>query len=123
MAAVLVIDDNATFREFCRMVLEAALHVVVEAPDGKEGLEAFERERPDLVLCDLFMPEQDGLGVIRELRRLSPATRVVAMSGGGTRAKGDFLETARAMGASDTLSKPFGREELLEAVAKALAAG
>ncbi|MFO0842235.1 MAG: response regulator [Gemmataceae bacterium] len=72
MATVLVIDDNATFREFCRMVLEGAGHAVLEAPDGRVGLAAFEREAPELVLCDLFMPEQDGLGFLREARRCRP---------------------------------------------------
>lgn len=121
MALVLVIDDNATSREFCRMALEGAGHQVREAPDGKEGLAAFGREPAGLVLCDLFMPEVDGLAVLRELRRSAPGVKVVAMSGGGSRAKGDFLRVAQALGAAAALEKPFGPEELLEAVRKALA--
>jgi CheY-like chemotaxis protein len=120
MATVLVIDDSATCRKFCRTALEAAGHAVLEAPDGREGLAAFEHDVPDLALCDLFMPEQDGLGFLREARRRRPGAKVLAMSAGGRWARGDFLETALQLGAADALSKPFGREELLEAVCRAL---
>jgi two-component system, chemotaxis family, chemotaxis protein CheY len=121
MALVLVIEDDAGLRRLLRWQLEKGGHRVVEAPDGRAGIAEYKRERPDLVVCDLFMPEIDGLGVIQELRRFDPGARIVAVSGGGAKIRGDFLEIARILGAVDTLAKPFGREDLLEAVGKALA--
>src|SRR5437763_15450494 len=83
MARVLVIDDHTEIRELLRLTLQAAGYDVVVAPNGREGLE-IHRERPaELVITDIFMPEQEGLETIQELRRQSPRPKIIAMSGGG----------------------------------------
>jgi CheY-like chemotaxis protein len=121
MPTVLIIDDEATTRTFCRLLLEREGHRVREAADGQEGLASYLREPADVVLCDLLMPERGGLGTINELRRACPGVKVVAMSGGGRRVRGaEMLEVARSLGATGVISKPFGRAELVAAVGRAL---
>lgn len=80
-------------------------------------------EQFDLLFCDLFMPNREGLETIRELRRWFPGLKIVAMSGGGggCRSRAELLHVARLMGADAALSKPFGRANLLAAINQALA--
>jgi CheY-like chemotaxis protein len=118
--SILVIDDEEHFRAFLRLVLEGAGHHVREAAGGPAGVAAYRRARADVVLCDLFMPRQGGLGVIRKLRRLSTRARVVAMSDPALVPDG-LLGAALRAGACGALLKPFTPAELLDAVRQALA--
>jgi CheY-like chemotaxis protein len=119
---VLVIDDDAQLRDFVRAVLGANGYEVEEADDGAPGLRAVRRRAPDLILCDMFMPEQDGLRTVAELRKVAPRVPVVAMSGGGAVCLLDPLPFAARLGAARTLPKPFSDQTLLAAVAAALRA-
>jgi len=74
----------------------------------------------DLLLCDLFMPDKDGLEVIRELRGEFPATPVVAMRGGGAGGALDLLPEALPLGASGVLYKPFDQVVALAAINRVL---
>ncbi len=65
---ILVVDDDQMIRSLARDALEGAGFCVSESADGANALEAYDRERPDLVILDLIMPEQDGFAVCRELR-------------------------------------------------------
>src|SRR5262245_7423157 len=121
MQTVLLIDDNAQLLAYCRRLLEENGYRVAEARDGRAGLDAFRRERPDVVVCDVFMPVMDGLGFLREARAIDSGAKVIAMSGGGDFVHGDYLHAARLMGATGVLDKPFGRARLLDAVRTALA--
>jgi CheY-like chemotaxis protein len=118
---ILVIEDNPQARQLFCWALEKAGYRALGAGDGREGLAAFRSARPDLVVCDLFMPEMDGLGFLLELRKHHPGAKVVAISGGGRDAPGDFLHAAMLLGAVAALSKPVETEELLGAVRAALA--
>src|SRR5574341_782058 len=116
MARILVIDDDADVRRVIRRTLEAEGHNVREAADGKAGMKLY-RERPaDLVVTDLFMPEQEGLETIRELRRSFKDVKILVVTGSPPGGPMDFRAHATALGAKATLSKPFTREELLGAV-------
>jgi CheY-like chemotaxis protein len=75
MARILVIDDQDSVREVLHLLLEAVGHQVLLAGGGEEVLRTFRREQADLVLCDVFMPGQDGLDVFRELRREFPRAK------------------------------------------------
>ena len=80
---VLVIDDGADLRESMSILLELLGHAVLTAPDGRSGIELARRERPDLALVDLGLPDLDGCEVARALRA-DPATRglrLIALSG------------------------------------------
>src|SRR5215212_43118 len=68
---ILLVDDEPEILEICRDYLNASSYDVVTARDGAQGLSAFRRERPDLIVLDLMMPEMDGLDVCRAVRRES----------------------------------------------------
>lgn len=82
MARVLVIDDDPGIRDVCREILEQAGYSVDVAPDGAVGLKMFASAPYQVVLCDIFMPNMDGIETISELVRTYVAVTVVAMSGG-----------------------------------------
>lgn len=122
MPDILVIDDDAAVRHFVRDVLAPRGHTVRSAGDGEAGLRAF-RERPaDLVVCDIFMPEAEGLETIRALRRLAPTVPIIAAGGGGHGAI-SFLPHAVVFGANAVLDKPIRPGDLLACVAQLTAAG
>ena len=96
------------------MALELAGYTVREASHGGEAL-ALQRAQPArFLITDIFMPESDGFEAIAAFRREFPQTKIVAISGGGTRAKQDYLAAARLVGADATLQKPFDVSALLE---------
>ena len=67
------------------------------------------------------MPNVEGIETIRKIRKLSPRVPIIAISGGGRNVAGDYLNAAKALGASEVLAKPFNREVLQDAVARLLA--
>ena len=91
------------------------------AAGGAEALKLSCKGPFDLVITDLIMPEKEGLETIMALRRQSPTTKIIAMSGGGRNSGKDYLAIARLLGAQRTLAKPFSNAELLAAVADVLA--
>jgi CheY-like chemotaxis protein len=120
MKRILVIDDDGEIRDMLAIMLEQEGYEAVRAENGAAGLRLY-REKPfDLVITDIFMPEMEGLETIRELRQLDPGARIIAISGGSSRAAMDFLPLAEHLGASCTLHKPIPGQELLDAVARVL---
>ncbi len=109
---VLVIDDEAV-RQTIALLLEDAGIEVVQAADGKEGLRAFQRARPDLIVTDIIMPEKEGIQTIIDIRKQDPKLPIIAISGGGRIGNTDFLQIAARLGASTTLPKPFDPEVLV----------
>lgn len=120
MARILVVDDEVGIRTLVRNMLVRDGHEVTTARDGVEALQVVDREAIDLVITDLIMPEKEGVETITELRRRFPAIKIIAMSGGGMGGAADYLRMARALGAGQTLSKPFTRDALLNLVGAAL---
>jgi DNA-binding response OmpR family regulator len=113
---VLVVDDDAGMRNFLRMLLELEGYEVALACNGVEAL-AMQRQHPAaLILTDLFMPEAEGMETIVQLRGEFPQARIIVMSGGGVHLGTDYLKLARELGAAKTLKKPFGPQELIDAV-------
>jgi CheY-like chemotaxis protein len=86
------------------------------ARNGRQGVELLRTLKPDLLVTDIVMPEMEGIGTILEARRLSPETRVIAISGGGHYGRSkSFLEWASELGADEVLAKPFRMSSLIMA--------
>ncbi len=110
---ILIIDDEDQVRFSIKAYLEDSGFVCMDAGDGVEGMEAFHRFQPDLVLTDLRMPRLDGFNVIKSVRSLSPATPVIVLTGTGDVSA---AEEAKGLGAQECLFKPLLDMRLLTAV-------
>jgi DNA-binding response OmpR family regulator len=120
MTRVLIIEDQREMRENLATILEMESYVVLRAGNGRHGLDLARSERPDLILCDVMMPELDGHGVLQALRN-DPATAAIPFI--FLTAKGDKRDQRAGMnlGADDYLTKPVTVSDLLNAVAARLA--
>ena len=116
MARILIIDDDVQILKLLRKMLENEGYDVVDAVDGNKGLKLYREDPTDLVITDIIMPEKEGIETIIDLRREFPEAKIVAMSGGGHGEAEPYLHMAKGLGAIRTLTKPFGKEELLEAI-------
>ncbi len=115
---LLVVDDDAQVRTLARSFLEEAGYLVVEAGDGTEALRMLGAVACDAVICDLVMPEKEGIETFREIKQTFPSTRFIAMSGAACRET--YFEIVSLLGARGNLYKPFSKEELLTLVRKVL---
>ena len=117
MASILVIDDQEQVRTFLRFALERNGHTILEAKDGREGLETYRTTPTDLVIMDIIMPDTDGLEATYVLTRDFPGAKIIAIT--GQQGNRNFLDVAKLFGAHGTLEKPFTIDQLLEAVTEA----
>jgi signal transduction histidine kinase len=115
MKKILVIEDELAVRENLLELLDAEDFEAVGADNGKEGVELAQTHQPDLIICDVMMPELDGFGVLASLRscQCTAAIPFIFLT-----AKADKMDLRQGMslGADDYLTKPFTRAELLEAI-------
>ncbi len=114
---ILIVDDEAQIRAAVSGVLADEGFRVLQADNGRSALATIAAEHPRLVLLDIWMPEIDGIELLRQIQERHPGTRVIVISGHGN------IETAvRAtqLGAMDFIEKPFSLEGLLQRVARAL---
>jgi len=118
---ILVIDDDRAVLHSLAAVLEAEGFNVLTAGDGKAGMSVFQQSRPDIVVTDIIMPNQEGIETIVQMRRARPDAKIIAMSGGGRIGNNDFLQIASTLGADFTLPKPFDPDHLTAAVHDLLA--
>src|SRR5690348_4342447 len=117
MARILVVDDAAFIRNWCKATLLSQGHEVFEATNGKQAITMYAQVKPDLVLLDLLMPIMDGLAALRQIRTDDPLARVVVLTTDGRR---EAVYEARLAGAMDFLLKPCASETFLERVNRAL---
>jgi len=122
MACILVIDDDRLLRGTVELILKSEGHRVASARDGHEGFQRFRSGRFDLVACDIFMPNMEGLETIRRIRDVSTALPIIAFTGGPAQdnTDGRALRIADELGATEMLAKPFRRQELLDLVRRCL---
>lgn len=116
MATALVIDDQPEMLNMMKVVLERLGFDVKAASSGSAVVRNVGEVNFDIVITDIFMPETDGIEVIRKLRQAKPDLPVVAVSGGGKDLDGDFLHIAKMLGASGVLYKPFMPDDLKRVV-------
>lgn len=122
MARILLIDDDELLRSVIAKSLTHAGHQVLQAGDGKQGVEIFQASNFDLVITDVIMPVQEGVETIMELRRENPTLPIIAISGGATNSK-LYLEIAGRIGACRVLAKPFMPRDLVAMIAEVLGTG
>ena len=120
MAHVLLIDDDAPLRNVLTLALRKLQHQVTEAADGREGLRLFQQGSVDVIVTDIVMPDEDGIGLLMKLRTLARGTPVIAMSGGLDRS-GFYRDLATKFGAAQVLAKPFTIAALDTAIKNVLA--
>ena len=120
MAKILVLDDEPSILLMIKKMLEREGHEVDLALNGREGMELFEKNQPDLLITDIIMPEKEGLETIFELRKKHPKLKIIAISGGGRIGPDGYLPGAKLLGADLTFPKPLVQKEFLEGVSSLL---
>ncbi|MCC9006417.1 two-component system response regulator RssB [Pseudomonas putida] len=110
-ATLLIIDDDDVVRASLAAYLEDSGFSVLQAGNGQQGLQVFEEHQPDLVICDLRMPQMGGLELIRQVSERAPQLPVIVVSGAGVMS--DAVEALR-LGAADYLIKPLEDLAVLE---------
>ena len=120
MAKILIIDDEQGIRNLLDTLLSRKGYDVVLADSGLKGLELFRRERPDVVVLDLKMPEMDGITVLKQIRILKPDQPVIILTGAGMPEK---EHQAHVLGVSEFVAKEFSLHLLGDALRRILKTG
>lgn len=115
--SILIVEDDSIYREALAKMFAKAGYAVTVAPNVQRALQLLEEQCVDMVLTDLKMPGKDGLDLVRALRNRRPGSKVIIMTGYGTR---DSYFEAKALGVSGFLLKPLARDYLLWVVEKAM---
>ncbi len=117
---ILLLDDEECICTLVSLLLERNGHTVNTATSGKSALQFLATQHCDLIITDIIMPDVDGLEIIQTAKKLRPAVRILAISGGGDMlSRHDCLKMAKLLGASAVLSKPFNESQLQEAINQA----
>lgn len=115
MKSILVIDDNPDIRDNTAEILELAGYKTFKAENGKKGVEIAMKEIPDVIVCDIMMPELDGYGVLHLLRKNEGTINIPFVFLTAKTERSDFRK-GMEMGADDYITKPFEDIELLNAI-------
>ena len=117
---VLIIeDDPIMLRNLAQWFRQAGCKVAV-AHDGVEGMEQFNKVRPNAVITDIIMPNREGVETLMAIKAQAPDVKVLAISGGGRLGSTDLLAMARKLGADAVMAKPFRSTDVVGAVARLL---
>ena len=120
MALILVIDDEPCNLALFKTRLTQAGHEVIEAAEVSAGMVEMEKRTARLVLCDLYLPNEEGLRVIPELRRPFPSVIIVVTYGSSLEGPEDLLPVATALGADRSIQKPFQMDQVLDLITSLL---
>ena len=112
---ILIIDDDDIFRRSMRKILEKEGFEVMEASNGEDGIKHQEKRPAELIITDVIMPQKNGIETILDIQKTHPQAKFITVSGGGWYGTEVDFDVAKILGAV-TLKKPFGREEILEAI-------
>lgn len=122
MARILIIEDENDIRANLRRFLHMEGHAVLEAENGRKGVDTALACAPDMIICDLMMPEMDGFAVLREIRA-HPATARTVFCFLTASAEKDTRQKGLASGADEYITKPFVLADLRELLRRRLPAG
>jgi DNA-binding NarL/FixJ family response regulator len=119
MKRILIIEDEPEMRRNIATVLRFEQYRAITAENGRVGVELARKEKPDLILCDVMMPELDGYGVLQALRDDAELALIpfIFLTAKGEK---DDLRSGMNLGADDYLTKPIAKADLLEAIAARL---
>jgi len=120
MKKILLIEDDVTVRENTGELLELSDYEVITAANGKLGVEKATKNSPDIIVCDIMMPELDGYGVLEELSK-NPETSNIPFIFLSAKTEQKDIRKGMNLGADDYLTKPFEEEDLLSAIESRLA--
>ena len=114
MKKILVIEDDSEMRRNIVLMLQLEQYQPIAAENGRVGVELAKREKPDLILCDVMMPELDGYGVLKALREDTNTTLIpfIFLTAKGEK---DDLRSGMNLGADDYITKPVSQADLLKA--------
>lgn len=116
MGKVLVVDDEQNIRNIFKRALEKANHEVLVAENGRVGEKEYIKHKPDVVILDILMPEQEGIETILRLKAFDHNIKIIAISGGGLGSANNYLDNALKFGAKLALEKPIIISELVKKV-------
>ncbi len=120
MRKILVVDDDDLIRELIYEILTPHDFEVVLADNGNKALEILDREKVDLIITDIIMPDKEGIETIMDIRKKLPQAKIIAMSGGGQLDANSYLNIAKRLGVKATLTKPFDPAKLLKTIQEVL---
>lgn len=120
MKKILLIEDDTVLRENTAELLELAGYSMLTAADGKKGIEVAIEHRPDVIVCDIMMPETDGYGVLKALSR-DPVTQKIPFIFLSAKTERKDVRKGMELGADDYLTKPFEEAELIGAIESRIA--
>jgi CRP-like cAMP-binding protein len=120
MKTILLIEDDSALRENTAELLELSDYRVHSAPNGKIGIEVAKKQLPDLIVCDIMMPQVDGYGVLEAIS-LEPTTTHIPFIFLSAKTEHKEIRKGMDLGADDYLTKPFEEEDLLSAIESRLA--
>jgi DNA-binding NtrC family response regulator len=112
----MLVDDDADLRFAIRRFLESMSHTVIDADGGRIAIQKLRTAPVDVVISDLFMPDGDGLDLVRDVARGWPEIRLIVITSGGTLGICDLLPAAQLLGASATFRKPVELQSLLHVI-------
>ncbi len=115
MPKVLIADDALFTRKVLRGILEAEGYEVIEASNGKEAVDKFQLEHPDLVLLDVSMPDMDGLKALQAIKGIDEDAKVIMVSAMG---QTSTVQEAMKFGACDFIVKPFRSNQIRELITR-----
>ena len=110
MKSVMIVDDETAMREVLKIMLRG--YKVIEASNGREAIELYKKEMPDIVLMDIIMPIMGGIETIKEIKKINPKAKIVAITAYAS-SKG---EKAIEAGVDYILRKPFSRKEVIKVI-------
>ena len=110
---VMIADDDKLVRLTFKHVFEEAGYTALVADNGRDAIAQLSRTDVGTIFLDVFMPDQDGIETLLEIKRAHPETRVIVMSGGGVRGRYDFLAAATKFGADGVVRKPISPQQLI----------